>query len=92
MPIILNLTTGEYFISNDEAEQTIYLKKLLNYKPPTLSLDWKCISTTYTSFKNVIRWKRIDKIIIVPSNIETYILNNRKYQHISINYSGNVVF
>ena len=91
MPIILNLITREYFISNNQQEQNIYLKKLLNHKPPTLSLDWKCVSN-YIVFKSVIQWNRTDNIIIVPLNIELYILNNKNYQHISINNSGNVLF
>lgn len=91
MPIILNLITREYFISNDEEEQNIYLKKLLNHKQPTLSLDWKCIPI-HTIFKSVVRWNKTDKIIIVPSNTETYILNNKRFEHISINYSGKVLF
>ena len=53
MPLILNLITREYFIANNEEEQNMYLKKLLNHKSPTLSLDWKCIST-HTIFKSVI--------------------------------------
>lgn len=84
MPIILNTDSREYFVSNNEQEQTIYLKKLLNHKPPTLSLDWKCVFP-YTVFKSVIRWNKTDKIIIVPSNIEAYVLRNYNYQHISIN-------
>ena len=91
MPIILNLITREYFISNDEQDQNIYLKKLLNHKPPTLSLDWKCVSR-YTIFKSVVEWNRTDKIIIVPSTIESTVLNNTYYEHISINYSGKVLF
>jgi hypothetical protein len=91
MSLILNLITREYFISNNEKEQNIYLKKLLNHKPHTLSLEWKCVST-YTVFKSVIKWNRTDKIIIVPPNIKAHILNNTNYQLISINYSGNVLF
>ena len=91
MPIILNLIAREYFISNDEEEQNIYLKKLLNHKSPTLSLDWTCVSI-HTIFKSVIEWNRTDKIIIVPPNTEAHILNNKNYQHISINYSGKVQF
>jgi hypothetical protein len=79
MTIILNLITNEYFISNDEKEQNIYLKKLLNHKPPTLSLDWKCVST-YTVFKSVVMWDRADKIIIVPSCIELSILHLFTFQ------------
>ena len=90
MPIILNLDVKQYFIANDEKEQNIYLKKLLNYKQPTL-LDWKCKST-YISFKSVIEWNKTDKIIIVPSKIESEILKNTNYQHISINESGKVLF
>jgi len=92
MTIILNLTTREYFISNDEQEQKMYLKKLLNHKPPTLSLNWKCISR-YTAFKSVVEWKRTDKIVMIPLHMESQILTNKQYyQHISINQSGNVVF
>ena len=91
MPVVLNLTTREYFIPNGHEEQTIYLKKLLNHKEPTLSLDWKCVSTN-TTFKSVVMWNRTDKIIIVPPNTESHILNNKDYQHISINYSGKVLF
>lgn len=91
MPIILNLTTREYFISNNEEDQNIYLKKLLNHKPPTLSLDWKCICR-YTKFKSVVEWNRTNKIIIVPSTIESFVLYNTNYEHISINYSGKVLF
>jgi hypothetical protein len=77
---------------NSHEEQTIYLKKLLNHKEPTLSLDWKCVSTTNTIFKSVVMWNRTDKIITIPPNTETYVLNHKNYQRISINYSGNVLF
>lgn len=93
MPIILNLKTREYFIATDEQEQHFYLKKLLNHRTPTLSFDWIYISYKYKSFKTVIRWERTDKIIIVPSEIESYILNTKNnYKQISINLSRNVQF
>ena len=92
MPIVLNKDTREYFVSDNEQEQHTYLKKLLNHnKPITLSLDLKSVCT-HTVFKSAIRWNRTDQIIIVPSSIETSVLNNKNYQHISINYSGNVLF
>ena len=92
MTIILNLTTREYFIPKDEQEQNMYLKKLLKHKPPTLSLDWKCVST-YTAFKSVVNWNRTDKIVMIPSRMESQILINKQYyQHISMNQAGNVLF
>lgn len=89
MSIILNLTTSEYFIVNNAEEQMYYLKKLLNHKPPTESLDWKWVST-YTVFKSVIRWNRTDTIVSVPSTAENYVLTSckNKYHQISINSSG----
>ena len=88
----VNKDTREYFVSDNEQAQHTYLKKLLNHnKPLTLSLDWKSVCT-HTVFKSAIRWNRTDQIIIVPSSIETSVLNNKNYQHISINYSGNVLF
>jgi hypothetical protein len=92
MPIILNLNTTEYFITNNEQEKTYYLKKLLNHTPPTVSLDWKVnVYNTHTYFKSVIRWDRTDKIIIVPQNTEPFILNTFKYKNISTDYSGNAL-
>ena len=92
MPIILNLNTTEYFITNNEQEKTYYLKKLLNHTPPTESLDWKVnVYNTHTYFKSVIRWDRTDKIIIVPQNTEPFILNTFKYKNISTDYSGNAL-
>ena len=90
MTIVLNLNTREYFITNNKIDQNEYFKKLLNHNSSTL-LDWKCVSS-YTSFKSVIEWNRLDKIIVVPQEIEPYILNNKKYQYISRNYSGNALW
>ena len=90
MPIILNLNTNEYFIANNEQEKTYYLKKLLNHKSSTISLEWKVSysNNIYEYFKSVIMWNRTDKIIIVPPNTEPFILNTFKYKNISIDYSG----
>ena len=90
MPIILNSNTNEYFVTNNEEEKTYYLKKLLNHKQSTISLDWKVTyaNNIYTYFKSVIMWDRTDKIIIVPQNTEPFILNTFKYKNISTDYSG----
>ena len=90
MPFILNLNTNEYFFTNNEEEKTYYLKKLLNHKQSTISLDWKVTyaNNIYTYFKSVIMWDRTDKIIIVPQNTEPFILNTFKYKNISTDYSG----
>jgi hypothetical protein len=92
MPIILNLTTCEYFIANNAEEQMYYLQKLLNHKPPTETLDWKWHST-FTVFKSVIRWNRTDKIVTVPSTAENHVFTYKnKYHLISINnYSEEVL-
>jgi hypothetical protein len=93
MPFILNLNTNEFFITNNEKEKTYYLKKLLNHKPDTISLDWKVTyaNNIHAYFKSVISWERTDKIIIVPENTEPFILNTFKYKNISIDHSGNAL-
>lgn len=92
MPIILNMNVNEYFFATNENEQKKYLRKLLNHKYPNHNLlDWK-VEGRYKSFKSIIRWNNTDKIIYVPSHIESYILANKYYKCIEINTSGLVHF
>ena len=63
MPIILNLTTREYFISNDEEHQNIYLKKLLELLTPP-------------DKERYSHWFRGDKIVFCPQNLYNYVEKN----------------
>jgi DNA polymerase III alpha subunit (gram-positive type) len=81
--IVLNLTENEYIICDSIEEQQHIIRKLLSHKEPTSSLDWK-VTGIITYYKSVIRWEKNHKIILVPSNIEQFVLKNKHYNHISL--------
>lgn len=83
MPIILNLDSKEYFISNNEDERTLYLKKLLKTELSIYNVVWAW-GKDGGILKSVIAWNRDDKIVIVPQHLEDYVLEHRYYNRISL--------